>query len=77
MVAVCQTLRILSFSVTQLPAPNYHCHLGKPTSVREWPQHWWEHLVVNLGRQVSPHKMLYSHVIGRMHTVLECNLVSG
>ncbi|KAK9799002.1 hypothetical protein WJX73_001925 [Symbiochloris irregularis] len=50
---ICQSLRIISFTVTQLPAPNYHCHLGKDTAVREWPRHWSEHLVVNLSRQVS------------------------
>ena len=51
---VCQALRILSFTVTQLPGPNYHCHLGEATAVREWPEHWWEHVTLDLGRQVSP-----------------------
>ena len=49
---VCQALRILSFTVTQLPGPNYHCHLGEATAVREWPEHWWEHVTLDLGRQV-------------------------
>ena len=44
-------LRIISFSVTQLPAPNYHCRLGEATAVREMPKHWWGHLVVDVGRQ--------------------------
>lgn len=47
----CQMLRIISFTVTQLPAPNYHCRLGKDTAVREMPAHWWGHLVVDVGRQ--------------------------
>lgn len=50
---ICQSLRIISFTVTQLPAPNYHCHLGQATAVREWPEHWWEHMIVNLRRQTT------------------------
>jgi hypothetical protein len=50
---ICQSLRIISFTVTQLPAPNYHCHLGEPTAVREMPKHWWGHIVVDLGRQAT------------------------
>ena len=50
--AACQILRIISFTVTQLPAPNYHCRLGKDTAVREMPEHWWGHVVVDVGRQV-------------------------
>lgn len=49
----CQSLRILSFTVTQLPAPNYHCHMGEPTAVRPMPTHWWGHIVVDLGRQAT------------------------
>lgn len=49
----CQFLRILSFTVTQLPAPNYHCRLGRPTAVREMPAHWWGHVVVDVSRQVA------------------------
>lgn len=49
----CQILRIISFTVTQLPAPNYHCRLGKDTAVREMPQHWWGHVVVDVGRQAT------------------------
>lgn len=51
--AACQILRIISFTVTQLPAPNYHCRLGEGTAVREMPQHWWGHVVVDVGRQAS------------------------
>jgi hypothetical protein len=32
--AVCQSLRIVSFSVTQLPGPAPHCRLGTPTAHR-------------------------------------------
>ncbi|KAL4451693.1 hypothetical protein ABPG75_007355 [Micractinium tetrahymenae] len=49
----CQILRIISFTVTQLPAPNYHCRLGKDTAVREMPKHWWGHVVVDVGRQAT------------------------
>lgn len=49
--AACQILRIISFTVTQLPAPNYHCRLGRDTAVREMPKHWWGHVVVDVGRQ--------------------------
>lgn len=50
--AVCQTLRILSFTVTQLPASNYHCREGQATAIREMPDHWWGHVAVDLKRQV-------------------------
>ena len=51
--AACQILRIISFTVTQLPAPNYHCRTGRDTAVREMPDHWWGHVVVDVGRQAS------------------------
>ncbi|KAK9868664.1 hypothetical protein WJX84_008619 [Apatococcus fuscideae] len=50
---VCQTLRILSFTSTQLPGTNYHCRAGQPTALRAWPEHWWGHLVVNINKQVG------------------------
>lgn len=50
--AACQALRIISFTVTQLPAPNYHCRDGEPTAVREMPEAWWGHVAVDLKRQV-------------------------
>lgn len=49
----CQMLRIISFTVTQLPAPNYHCRLGEGTAVREMPDRWWGHVVVDVGRQAT------------------------
>ena len=52
--AVCQVLRIVSFTLTQLPGPNYHCRGGEPTAVREMPDRWWGHFVVDIRRQVSP-----------------------
>lgn len=51
--AVCQALRILSFTSTQLPGPSYHCRGGEPTAVRPWVSHWSEHLVVDVSRQLS------------------------
>ena len=51
--AVCQTLRILSFSSTQLPGPNYHCRLPEVTAVRPMPLSWWGHLVVDVAKGVS------------------------
>ena len=51
--AVCQFLRILSFTVTQLPAPNYHCRAGEETAVLDMPKHWWGHIAVNVGRQAT------------------------
>lgn len=50
---VCQMLRIISFTVTQLPAPNYHCRAGEATAVRAKAAHWWNHIVVDLGTQAT------------------------
>ena len=51
---MCQSLRILSFSVTQLPAPNYHCRTPEPTAIKAMPEHWWGHFYIqNLKQQVS------------------------
>ncbi|KAF6254779.1 PAP2 superfamily C-terminal-domain-containing protein [Scenedesmus sp. NREL 46B-D3] len=50
---VCQSLRILSFSATQLPGPAPHCHAGTPTATRAPVAAWWRHLVVDVGRQVA------------------------
>ena len=47
---VCQVLRILSFSFTQLPGPAYHCRDGEATAIRPWPDHWYEHLFVDVKR---------------------------
>lgn len=51
--AGCQALRILSFMSTVLPGPAHHCLADAPTATLAWPRHWWQHLVVNLGRQTS------------------------
>eukprot|EP00889_Picochlorum_renovo_P001954 jgi/Picre1/28984/NNA_004378.t1 len=51
--SLCQFLRILSFTVTQLPAPNYHCRAGEDTAVLPMPDSWWGHIVINLGRQAT------------------------
>ena len=59
--AVCQALRIISFTVTQLPGPNYHCRGGELTAVREMPERWWGHVVVDLRRQVSELHPLIFH----------------
>jgi len=49
----CQILRIISFTVTQLPAPNYHCRAGEDTAIREMPSAWWGHIYVDVGRQAT------------------------
>jgi len=49
----CQILRIISFTVTQLPAPNYHCRAGEETAIREMPSAWWGHVYVDVGRQAT------------------------
>ncbi|KAH7617669.1 putativeceramide inositolphosphotransferase [Nannochloris sp. 'desiccata'] len=49
----CQLLRIISFTVTQLPAPNYHCRAGEETAIREMPTSWWGHIYVDVGRQAT------------------------
>eukprot|EP00210_Caulerpa_lentillifera_P005838 g5582.t1 len=51
--AACQSLRIVSFLSTQLPAPNYHCRLGEPSATMAWPDHWYEHLVFDPERQAA------------------------
>jgi hypothetical protein len=51
--AVCQALRIVTFTVTQLPGPSYHCRAGQETAQRAWPDHWTGHVVVDVSRQVS------------------------
>jgi hypothetical protein len=51
--SLCQFLRIVSFTVTQLPAPNYHCRSDQDTAVLAMPEHWWQHIVINLGRQAT------------------------
>lgn len=50
---LCQILRIISFTSTQLPAPNYHCRLNETTAIREPADKWWNHVVVDVGRQAT------------------------
>ncbi|MEW5306308.1 MAG: hypothetical protein WDW36_008780 [Sanguina aurantia] len=50
---VCQALRIITFSVTQLPGPGFHCLASSPTALKPWPAHWYGHLVIDIGKQVS------------------------
>jgi len=51
----CQSLRIVSFLSTQLPAPNYHCRLGPDGKkiTPDWPDHWWGNLIVNPKMQAT------------------------
>ena len=50
---MCQSLRIISFTVTQLPAPNYHCRIPEVTAIKPMPEHWWGHLYIqNIAKQV-------------------------
>lgn len=36
--SLCQFLRIVSFTVTQLPAPNYHCRSDQDTAILPMPE---------------------------------------
>lgn len=47
----CQALRIASFMSTILPGPAHHCRASESSSRRSWPQHWWQHLIVDVQRQ--------------------------
>jgi hypothetical protein len=51
-VSSCQLLRILSFTVTQLPAPSHHCQPGNATAL-ERPHSLWGFLKVDVKRQAS------------------------
>jgi hypothetical protein len=44
---ICQSLRMASFMVTQLPGPNYHCHEGQATATLPPPKHIKEVLLLN------------------------------
>jgi sphingomyelin synthase-related protein 1 len=50
---VCQALRIITFSVTRLPGPSFHCRAGEPFATRPWPVHWSGHVVVDVQRAAS------------------------
>lgn len=43
----------MTFSVTQLPGPSFHCRAGEASAHRAWPTHWSGHVIVDVGRQVS------------------------
>ncbi|KAF5838289.1 hypothetical protein DUNSADRAFT_3085 [Dunaliella salina] len=47
---VCQGLRIITFSVTQLPGPSFHCRAGQDMAIRPWPDHWSGHVLVDVQR---------------------------
>ena len=49
---VCGFLRVISFLATSLPGPHFHCRVGQPTATLDWPDHWWQVLLPNVGRQV-------------------------
>ncbi len=51
--AVCQVLRCITFTSTQLPGPSYHCRAGEPTAKRPWPDHWTGHVVIDVKRQMA------------------------
>lgn len=51
--SLCQLLRIISFTVTQLPSPNYHCREGESTAIREMPSSWIGHILVDISRQAT------------------------
>lgn len=51
--AVCQALRITTFTVTQLPGPSFHCREGEATATRPWPDHWTGHVVVDVQRAAA------------------------
>ena len=50
---VCQCLRVASFSVTQLPAPHYHCRQGAELSTIKPPNSAVGLIMVNVGRAAS------------------------
>ncbi len=70
---MCQSLRILSFTVTQLPAPNYHCRSPAVTAIKAMPEHWWGHLYIqNLKQQVR--QLNYNaHEAESLHPLLRHN----
>uniref|UniRef100_A0A7S0VA99 Sphingomyelin synthase-like domain-containing protein n=1 Tax=Polytomella parva TaxID=51329 RepID=A0A7S0VA99_9CHLO len=49
----CQALRIITFTVTQVPGPSFHCRKGEVTAIRPWPKHWYQLLIVDVGRAMS------------------------
>ncbi|BBN14972.1 hypothetical protein MPTK1_6g15920 [Marchantia polymorpha subsp. ruderalis] len=47
MLVIAQTMRIVSFLVTQLPGPNYHCREGSAAATLDPPKHISEVLLLN------------------------------
>jgi hypothetical protein len=77
---VCQLLRIISFTVTQLPAPNYHCRTGEPTAIKPMPRNWTGHLLVDVGQQATKgcgDLVFSSHTIFILAWVLTYNDFGG
>lgn len=50
---VCQCLRVASFSVTQLPAPHYHCRQGAELATIRPPASVLGLILVNVGRAAA------------------------
>lgn len=49
---ICQTCRVISFTSTQLPGPNYHCRVGSPAAVLPPPKSFQDVFFLNLSRGV-------------------------
>ncbi|GAQ85288.1 Inositolphosphorylceramide Synthase [Klebsormidium nitens] len=47
---ICQCLRIASFTATQLPGPNYHCHEGSPWATLPVPHSFKDLFFLNIAR---------------------------
>eukprot|EP00270_Netrium_digitus_P007043 TRINITY_DN2036_c0_g1_i5.p1 TRINITY_DN2036_c0_g1~~TRINITY_DN2036_c0_g1_i5.p1 ORF type:complete len:308 (+),score=31.84 TRINITY_DN2036_c0_g1_i5:404-1327(+) len=45
---ICQFLRVISFTATQLPGPNYHCRLGSPIATLPPPKSLADIFLLNL-----------------------------
>ena len=52
LLCICQLLRIITFSVTLLPSPNYHCR-KENFIAPELPSNPFVYFVVNIGRQTT------------------------
>ncbi|KAM7262753.1 hypothetical protein ACFE04_000436 [Oxalis oulophora] len=48
----CQTLRVITFYSTQLPGPNYHCHVGSKIARLPPPDSIFEVVIPNFSRGV-------------------------
>eukprot|EP00850_Spirogloea_muscicola_P023465 SM000359S13451 [mRNA] locus=s359:114:3183:+ [translate_table: standard] len=45
---ICQSFRMASFTATQLPGPNYHCHLGSPSATLPPPENVLDVVLLNI-----------------------------